>query len=51
MSPLPLAVCNTFYTLAILNLVLRTVDVSTSGERLFFLPEDQMLDSVTINIF
>lgn len=49
-SSMPLAVCNIFYNLAILNLTLHTVDVSTSGERLFFLPENQMLESVTINI-
>lgn len=50
MSTLPLAVCNTFYNLAILNLTLRAMVVRTIGERLFFLPEDQMLESVTINI-
>lgn len=50
MSSLPLVFCHTFYSLAILNAILHSVDVRTSRERLFFLPEDQMLDSVTINI-
>lgn len=49
-SSLLLTVRNTFYHLVILNFILHTMDVMTSGERLLFFPEEQMLESVTINI-
>lgn len=50
-SSLLLAVWNIFYNLFILNSILYIMDVTTSGERSFFLTEDQMLESVAINIF
>lgn len=51
MSSLLLAVWNIFYNLFVLNSILYIMDVTPSGERLFFLTEDQMLESVAINIF